>query len=117
MTAARHGLLGEQRLQLLRRADFVVATGGAFFTGVAVIGLMSYLPTVVGRVLGAPPLLAGAVLTLWSGVAFAVSLQVRSLAATGRHLIAAGLVLCALGDVALFGLSAGWAWWHDVCVK
>ncbi|GAA4603070.1 MFS transporter [Actinoallomurus liliacearum] len=101
-------------LRLLRRADFAVATGGAFVTGVAVIGLMSYLPTVVGRVLGAPPLLAGAVLTLWSGVAFVVSLQVRRLAAEGRHLIAAGLVLCALGDLALIGLSADWGWWRLV---
>ncbi|MCO5971220.1 MFS transporter [Actinoallomurus soli] len=101
-------------LRLLRRPDFAVATGGAFVTGVAVIGLMSYLPTIVGRVLGAPPLLAGAVLTLWSGVAFAVSLQVRRLRAEGRHLIAAGLALCALGDLGLIGLSAGWGWWRLV---
>ncbi|GAA4623169.1 MFS transporter [Actinoallomurus vinaceus] len=99
-------------LRLFRRADFVVATGGAFVTGVAVIGVMSYLPTVVGRVLGEPPLLAGAVLSLWAGVSFAVSLQVRRVAVQGRHLIAAGLVLCALGDVALMGLSAGWGWWR-----
>lgn len=99
-------------LTLFRRADFVVATGGAFVTGVAVIGLMSYLPTLVDRLLGEPPLLAGAVLTLWAGVSFAVSLQVRRLPARGRHLIAAGLVLFALGDVALMGLSPGWSWWR-----
>ncbi len=99
-------------LALFRRPDFVVSVSGAFFTGAAVIGMMSYLPTIVGRLLGEPPLAAGAVLTLWAGVAFAVSLQVRRVAARPRHLIAVGLVLCALGELAMLGMSARWEWWR-----
>jgi MFS family permease len=99
-------------LALFRRADFTVATAGAFFTGVAVIGMMSYLPTVVNRALGQPPLAAGAVITLWAGVSFVVALQVRRLPVHGRHLIAAGLVLCAIGELTLLGLAADWGWWR-----
>ncbi len=99
-------------LTLFRRPDFVVSVSGAFFTGAAAIGMMSFLPTIVGRVMGESPLAAGAVLTLWAGVAFAVSLQVRHLAVRPRHLIAVGLVLCAAGFLAMLGLSAGWGWWR-----
>jgi MFS family permease len=98
-------------LALFRRGEFVVASAGALFTGVAVIGLMSYLPTMVSRVLGSPPLAAGAVISLWAGVSFLMSLQVRRLTVRGGRLIAAGLVLCAAGDLALLGLSPHRSWW------
>jgi Major Facilitator Superfamily len=73
--------------------------------------MMSYLPTVAGRALGEPPLACGAVISLWAGVAFAVSLQVRRLTLGGRHLVAAGLVLCAAGEFGLLVLAPGRGWW------
>ncbi|MFB9840086.1 MFS transporter, partial [Actinoallomurus acaciae] len=98
-------------LRLFRRPDFTVATAGALCTGAAVIGMMSYLPTVAGDVLGEPPPAAGAVISLWAGVSFVVSLLVRRLTVAARHLIAAGLVLCAAGELLLLVLAPGRGWW------
>jgi predicted small integral membrane protein len=101
-------------LNLFRRPGFVVSTTGAFFTGFAAVGMMSYLPTVADRALGEPPLAAGATLTLWAGVSFAVSLCARRLGVRiqARHQVAAGLLLTAAGHLAMLGLTEHTGWWR-----
>jgi MFS family permease len=99
-------------LGLLRSPSFVAATLGALFTGLAVIGLMSYLPTVLERSLHLSPLGAGAVLAIWSGTSFVVALQARRLAPHlhGRNQLALGMLLCGIGEAALVGLSEHSSW-------
>lgn len=101
-------------LGLFRRPGFVVSTTGAFFTGFAAVGMMSYLPTVADRALGEPPLAAGATLTLWAGVSFAVALCARRLGVRvqARHQVAAGLLLTATGHLAMLGLTEHTGWWR-----
>jgi MFS family permease len=96
-------------LALFRRPSFVVATTGALFTGLAIIGPMSFLPTLMIRVRGATAIDGAFALLLWSGIAFAVSLQARRLRFEARHQIATGLVLAAVAATMLLGLgSLGW---------
>lgn len=99
-------------LGLFRSPGFVVSTTGAFFTGFAAVGMMSYLPTLANRALGEPPLAAGATLTLWAGMSFAVSLLARRLGVRvrARHQVAAGLLLTAAGHLAMLGLTEHTGW-------
>jgi hypothetical protein len=99
-------------LGLFRRPAFVAATVGALFTGLAVIGLMSYVPTVAERSLGLSPLGAGGLLAVWSGGSFVVALQARRLAphVNARHQVALGLGLCALGEAGMLGLTDHSSW-------
>ncbi len=101
-------------LGLLRRPAFLVASGGAFFAGVAIVGLMSTLPTVLQRLLGESPTVAAAVLALWSGVSVLAALQARRLATrlSGGVQLTAALALCAVGELALYGLRADSHWWQ-----
>lgn len=90
-------------LALLRNAGFIAATAGALLTGVAVIGVMSYLPTMLQRGLGVSPLGAAGLFAAWSGTAFLASLLVRRPPARlrPRHQLAAGLLLSAAGDLVM----------------
>jgi hypothetical protein len=108
--ARRHEPMLE--LGLFRRPGFAVSTLSAFFTGFAAVGMMSYLPTVADRALGETPLAAGAMLTLWASVSFAVSLSTRRFGARlrGRHQIAMGLLLTAAGHGAMLGLTEHTGW-------
>ncbi|REF01175.1 MFS transporter [Thermomonospora umbrina] len=126
--AAAAGLLGvfclvESRrrepmldLRLFRHPGFVVSVLGALFTGLAVIGIMSYLSTVLERTLGLSPLGTSMVFGLWSGMAFLVALQARRLAPvlSARHLLAVGLLLSAVGEAGLLGTGPGDSWWRLV---
>jgi predicted MFS family arabinose efflux permease len=99
-------------LALLRRPPFLAATGGALFTGLAVIGLFSYLPTVLQQTIGLSPLATAWLFALWSGVALLTAVQSRRLAhlLAARHQLAAGFLLSALGTVALLGGAGGGSW-------
>lgn len=99
-------------LGLFRRPAFVAATVGALFTGLAIIGLMSYVPTVAQRSLHLSPLAAGGLLGIWSGVSFVVALQARRLAPylDTRHQLASGMLLCALGEAGMLGLTEHTSW-------
>ncbi|MFJ6432571.1 MFS transporter [Streptomyces sp. NPDC091416] len=95
---------------LLRSRPFLASAAGGLFTGLAVIGLFSYLPTLLQRALGLSALGSAWLFLLWSGTAFVVALQARRL--TGRvaprHQLAAGFSLHAVGVVSLLGsLDAG----------
>lgn len=90
-------------LRLFRRPEFVVATVGALVTGLAVIGFMSYLPTVFQRALHMSSLGSALPFTLWAGMSFLVSMQARRLPGQARWQIAAGLVLAAAGYALMLG--------------
>jgi Major Facilitator Superfamily len=99
-------------LSLLRNPGFVTSCGGAFFTGLAIVGIMSYLPTIFERSLGQSPLAAGSILAIWSGLSFVVALQARRFATRVPAItqVAGSLLVCAVGEAALYGLHAGGSW-------
>ncbi|MGW1886535.1 MFS transporter [Streptomyces sp. NPDC001970] len=102
-------------LGLFRRPLFLSASSGALFTGLAVIGLFSYLPTMLQQQTKISPLGAAWLFLLWSGTAFLVALQVKRLAGrvTARHQLALGFALSAAGVLAMLGAvpapGGGWA--------
>ncbi|MFI6960313.1 MFS transporter [Streptomyces sp. NPDC050255] len=94
---------------LLRSRPFLASSAGGLFTGLSVIGLFSFLPTLLQRALGLSTIDAAWLFLLWSGTAFVVALQSRRLAGRvpARHQLAAGFVLHAVGVVSLLGTLDG----------
>ncbi|MGW7519250.1 MFS transporter [Streptomyces sp. NPDC054796] len=92
-------------LGLFRRPLFLAATAGALFTGLAVIGFFSYLPTVLQVTLGLSPLGTAWLVALWSGAALAASMLTGPLATRlgARHQLALGFLFSAAGLAALVG--------------
>ncbi|WP_190222135.1 MFS transporter [Streptomyces hydrogenans] len=92
-------------LGLLRRPAFRASTVGALFTGLAVIGLFSVLPSLLMRGQGVAPLAAAGLFVLWSGTSFVVALQARRLAGriSAPYQLALGFVLSAAGVLPLLG--------------
>ncbi|BFO21846.1 MFS transporter [Streptomyces sp. KM77-8] len=92
-------------LALLRRPDFLASSLGGLFTGLAVIGLFSYLPAVLQRTLGMSALGTAWLTLLWAGLAFAVALQARRLAGRvpTRVQLAIAFALHAAGVLTLLG--------------
>lgn len=99
-------------VRLFRSRGFIAATTGALVTGVAIIGFMSYLPTVLQRGLGESPTVSACALALWSGVSALISLLARRLPLrlSGGSQLTGGLFLCAVGLAALCGISARSSW-------
>ncbi|TDB89326.1 MFS transporter [Actinomadura sp. KC216] len=103
-------------LGLFRCPAFLLSTVGALVTGLAVIGVMSHLATIMALVLGLSTVAAALVLAIWSGLSFAAALQARRLPArlpAGR-LLGAGLALSAVGELAMLGLVPDGHWWRLV---
>jgi MFS family permease len=89
-------------LALFRVPGFVGASIGALVTGAAVVGLMSFLPTVLQRALGESLLSVTVLVLVWSAVSTAAALAVRWVPALGgRLLLAIGLAVSAVGLAAL----------------
>ncbi len=99
-------------LGLFRDPGFVVSCSGALFTGLSIVGLMSYLPTVLQKSLGASPLGASGVLVVWSGLSVVSALQARRLASRVSAVtqVAGSLLACGVGEAALYGMHAGGSW-------
>jgi MFS family permease len=99
-------------LRLFGEPLFVASIVGALFTGLAVIGLMSYSPTMMQRGLGIGLLGSAAVLATWSGTSMLVALAARwlphGLESPAR--LAIGLALVAVGELGLTGLGTGSSW-------
>jgi MFS family permease len=99
-------------LHLFRDRRFIASITGALFTGLAVIGLMSFSSTVMQHGLHVSVVGSAAVLAVWSGTSMAVALGARRLPMrlSSPTRLAIGLGLCAIGEVGLTGLdaSAGW---------
>ncbi|QHY95689.1 Multidrug resistance protein stp [Streptomyces sp. S4.7] len=98
--------------RLVGRRPFQAATSGALFTGLAVIGLFSYLPALLQRTLGISPMGAAWLFVLWSGTAFLVALQARRLAGrvAARHQLALGFALHAAGALSMLGAVGAGSW-------
>jgi MFS family permease len=95
-------------LSLFRVRGFLAAGVGALVTGAAVVGLMSYLPSVLQRGLGESLLSVTLLVLVWSAVSTATALAVRRLPGLdGRVLLALGLAVSAAGLAALAVLGAG----------
>ena len=85
-------------LTLFRLPGFVGATVGALVTGAAVVGLMSFLATVVQRALGESLLAVTLLVLVWSGVSTGTALAVRFIPGVGgRLLLGLGLGVTAVG--------------------
>jgi MFS family permease len=89
-------------LALFRVPGFVGASIGALVTGASVVGLMSFLATVLQRALGESLLSVTLLVLVWSAVSTATALAVRWVPAVpGRLLLALGLAVSAAGLAAL----------------
>ncbi|MET9498865.1 MFS transporter [Streptomyces sp. NPDC006552] len=99
-------------LSLLRRPLFLASTAGALFTGLSVIALFSYVPTLVQQTMGVSPMGTAGLLVLWSGSSFLVALQARRLAGrvSPRHQLALGFVLHALAVATMLGAVGSGHW-------
>ncbi len=97
---------------LFRQPGFVAATVGAFATGLTVVGLMSYLPTVLQRGLAESPWTSAGVLAVWSGTSAVVALLARRLPhrVSSRWQLGGGLLVCAVGLVMMTGLTTSSTW-------
>jgi MFS family permease len=91
---------------------FLASIAGGLFTGLAVVGLMSYSPALMQRALHVSVLGSAAVLGAWSATSMVVALAARSLPAKLRTQtrVVIGLALVAAGEAALTGLGAGTSW-------
>lgn len=94
-------------VSLFRRPALLSATAVSFANGVGITAGMSFLPTVLQRGLGESSLVASAFLLVWSVTSVAASMSARLLGArvAPAARMAAGLLLTALGLLALAALS------------
>ncbi|MEV1020787.1 MFS transporter [Streptomyces sp. NPDC050264] len=99
-------------LSLLRRPLFLASTAGALFTGLSVIALFSYVPTLVQHTMGVTPMGTAGLFVVWSGTSFLVALQARRLAGkvSPRHQLALGFVLHALAVATMLGAAGSGHW-------
>ncbi|UFR04269.1 MFS transporter [Streptomyces sp. Go40/10] len=99
-------------LGLLRHPRFLASSAGGLFTGLAVIGLFSFLPALLQQVLGLSALATAWLFLLWSGLSFAVALQVKHLAGriAPRTQLAAGFALHTVAVVTMLGALGSGSW-------
>ncbi|MFD7137553.1 MFS transporter [Streptomyces sp. NPDC059894] len=99
-------------LTLLRRPLFLASSVGGLFTGLAVIGLFSFLPTLIQQAMGMSPMGTAWLFLLWSGLSFVVALLARHLGGrvSHRHRLALGFVLHAAGVLAMLGAVGAGSW-------
>ncbi|GAA3240839.1 MFS transporter [Nonomuraea helvata] len=92
-------------LELFRRPAFLVSTGGALVVGAAVVGLLSYLPSVLQAAHGLTPLDSALLFCVWSGLSFVASLLTRHVRLATAARLALGLGLSAAGFAGLLGVG------------
>ncbi|MGX1093364.1 putative MFS family arabinose efflux permease [Streptomyces albogriseolus] len=92
-------------LSLLRHRGFLASSVGGLFAGLSVIGLFSFLPAVLQRVLGMSAMDTALLSLLWAGLAFVVALQARRLAGRvpTRVQLALAFALHAVGVITMLG--------------
>jgi hypothetical protein len=97
---------------LFVQPQFIASIAGALFTGLAVIGLMSYSAAFMQRALHVSVLGSATVLAAWSATSMVVALAARSLPGRLRTQtrLVIGPVLTATGEIALTGLGTGASW-------
>ena len=87
-------------LRLLRVRGFAAATLGGLVAGVGIIGVTSYLPTVLQRGLGTPLPEIMLLMLVWSAVGTATAWLLR-----GAHRVRGGLLLSASLGVSAVGMA------------
>ncbi|WP_409474567.1 MFS transporter [Streptomyces sp. HC307] len=99
-------------LGLLRRPGFLASSVGGLFTGLAVIGLFSFLPFILQQTLALSPIETAWLFLLWSGLSFGVALQAKRLAGRvpTRHQLALGFLLHAAGVLTMLGAINADSW-------
>ncbi|MDN3263778.1 MFS transporter [Streptomyces sp. CSDS2] len=99
-------------LGLLRRPRFLASSAGGLFTGLAVIGVFSYLPALLQQALRLSPLATAWLFLLWAGLSFAVALQVRHLDGrlAPRTRLALGFALHAVAVLTMLGAVGAGSW-------
>ncbi|MFC9454592.1 MFS transporter [Streptomyces sp. NPDC056983] len=99
-------------LGLLRRPLFLASSAGGLFTGLSVIALFSYLPTLIQHTMGLSAMGAAWLFLAWSGTSFLVALQARRLAGrvSPRHQLALGFALHAAAVLTMLGAFGSGAW-------
>ena len=99
-------------LAWLRQPLFLASISGALFTGLAIIGLMSFTPLLLQHGLGVGLVGSAAVLAVWSGTSTVVALAARTLLArlNAPSVLALGFTICAAGELALTGLGINSSW-------
>ncbi|MEU6144178.1 MFS transporter [Streptomyces sp. NPDC047081] len=99
-------------LSLLRRPSFLASSAGGLFTGLAVIGLFSFMPVLFQQVLGMSAMDTAWLFLLWSGLSFTVALQAKRLAGRvpPRHQLAVGFALHAAGVLTMLGAIDSGSW-------
>ncbi|MFF4958475.1 MFS transporter [Streptomyces sp. NPDC001222] len=99
-------------LDLLRRPRFLGSAAAGLFTGIAVIGLFSFLPALIQRTLGFSPMQTAWLFLIWSGLSFLVALQAKRLAGrvSSRHQLAIGFALHAVAIVTMLGAIGAHSW-------
>ncbi|MFF5402131.1 MFS transporter [Streptomyces misionensis] len=99
-------------LGLLRRPSFLSSSAGGLFTGLAVIAPFSYLPAVVQQAMHLSPLATAGLLLLWSGLSFAVALQVKRLPGRipPRAQLALGFALHMVAVLTMLGAVGAGSW-------
>lgn len=87
--------------KLFRNPAFVAVNAAALATGLGAIAQMSFFSTVLQRGLHRSELTAALALLGWSGISVVTALFARHLRVTGRTQLAVGLVVVAVGQVAM----------------
>ncbi len=96
----------------LRHPLFVASLSGALFTGLGIIGLMSFAPLLLQRGFHVTIVGSAAVLAAWSATSTVIALAARPLLRRFRSpsVLALGFVISAGGELALTGLGSGSSW-------
>jgi len=91
---------------------FLASLTGALFTGLAVIGLMSFTPLLLQRGLHVSVIGSAAVLAAWSGTSMAMALATRRLLGrvSAASVVVLGFAVSAAGEFALGGVGVGTSW-------
>lgn len=99
-------------LGLLRHARFLASSAGGLFTGLAVIGMFSFLPALLQQTMRLSPLATAWLFLLWSGLSFAVALQIGRLAGrvSPRARLALGFALHTVAVVSMLGAVGSGSW-------
>lgn len=97
---------------LFRKPLFLASTAGALFTGLAVIGMFSYLSALLQQTIHMSAIGTAWLFFLWAGTAFVVALQARRLTnrVSARHQLVVGFGFAAVGALAMLGAVPAGSW-------
>lgn len=93
-------------LSLFRRPDFVGASVAALASGAGVLSLMSLIPMILERAMDVDTMTAAIVLLAWSATTAVAAIGARWLPVSPRKLLIGGLIGCAAGQLAIYGLHS-----------